>query len=257
MTSSQDPARVALVTGAARGIGLATARAFLDQGIRVAIADFDFDTAKEAVSGLTAGDAAAAFSMDVRSTEEVNAAVASIVDRFGRLDILINNAGTATSNPRPSQEEPDEEWTRHLETHLGGTFRCSRAAYPLLAASGNGSIVNLSSFAAHMAIRQRIAYTSAKAGIEGMTRDLAVEWAPVGIRVNAVAPGYILTPRLESGFKTGNLSEAAMVENVPMRRLGRAEEIASVIGFLCSDAASYVTGQTIIIDGGASIDSRQ
>jgi NAD(P)-dependent dehydrogenase (short-subunit alcohol dehydrogenase family) len=254
--NGQAQNKVVLVTGAARGIGLATATAFLHDGYRVGVSDLDYGEARLAVAGLDADKDAIPLSMDVKSTEDVNACVAKVVERFGRLDALINVAGTTTDHPRPSQEEPDAEWARHLDTHLSGTFRCSRAAYPHLAATGSGAIVNVSSLAARLAMRQRVAYTSAKAGIEGLTRLLGVEWAPTGVRVNAVAPGYILTPRLEEGFRSGVLDEEVMASNVPQRRLGRAEEVASVILFLASDAASHVTGQTIAVDGGAGIDSR-
>lgn len=256
MTTRTTDSKAVLLTGSARGIGLATAQTFLSRGYRVAVSDMDFDEAKKAVRGLDAGNKAIALSMDVRSTDNVNECFGQVISRFGRLDGLINVAGTTTSDPKPSQEEPDSEWSRHLETHLAGTFRCCRAAYDHLATQGSAAIVNVSSVAAHIAIRQRVAYTSAKAGIEGLTRALAVEWAPAGIRVNAVAPGYIKTGRLETAFAAGILDEKALSANVPMGRLGRAQDIASVIAFLASDDAGYITGQTIIIDGGATVDSR-
>jgi NAD(P)-dependent dehydrogenase (short-subunit alcohol dehydrogenase family) len=228
----------------------------LKQDCRIAIADLDEVDAAAAARGLGVGeDNAIGLAMDVRSTESVNAGITQIVSRLGGIDILVNNAGTTTSNPVPTEETSDAEWYRHTETHLGGTFRCSRAAYPHLAKSGYGAIVSLSSFTTHFSIRERVPYIAAKSGIEALTRVLAIEWADVGIRVNAVAPGYIRTGRLESAFNAGLLDEKVLAGKVPMRRLGRAEEVATVIAFLCSDGASYVNGQTLVIDGGTAIDS--
>src|SRR4029079_14693327 len=129
---------------------------------------------------------------------------------------------------------------------LDGTFRANRAAYPYLKASGNGSIVNVSSLAAHLSMRQHVAYTAAKSGIEGLTRLLGVEWAPTGVRVNAVAPGYIHTGRLDNAFKTGILDQQVLVDLVPQARLGLPEEIATVIALLASDDPSPVIGHTIL-----------
>jgi NAD(P)-dependent dehydrogenase (short-subunit alcohol dehydrogenase family) len=254
VSSQSTESKVVLLTGAARGIGLASAETFMSHGFRVALSDRDFDEATKAVSRFEAGANAVALSMDVTSTEDVDRCVAEAVSHFGRLDALINVAG-AVSKPSPAEEEPDSEWTKHLETHLMGTVRCSRAAYTHLAVSPLGSIVNVSSIAAHIAIRLRMPYAAAKAGIEGLTRSLSVEWARAGIRVNAVAPGYIRTERLEAGFSAGTLDEKVLSANVPLGRLGTAQDIADLIYFLASERAGYITGQTIVIDGGATIDS--
>ena len=254
MSSQAPQSKVVLLTGAARGIGLASAETFMSHGFRVALSDRDNEEATKAVRGFNAGENAIALSMDVTSTEDVDKCVATVVSHFGRLDALINVAG-AVSIPSNAEDEPDSEWTKHLETHLMGTVRCSRAAFTHLAASPSGAIINVSSIAAHFAIRQRMPYAAAKAGIEGLTRSLSVEWASAGIRINAVAPGYIRTERLEAGFSAGTLDEKVLSANVPLGRLGTAQDIANLIYFLASERAGYITGQTIVIDGGATIDS--
>ncbi len=246
--------RVAFITGSARGIGMAVAEAFHAKGCAVVIADLDADEARATAGRLDpSGERALAVSLDVTVTASVDAAVAATVEKFGRLDALVNNAGTI--NPQPSQEITDEAWSGLLAVHLDGAFRCCRAAYPALRDSPHGAIVSISSVAARVGIPKRLSYSAAKAGIEGLTHVLAVEWAEVGIRVNAVAPGYTMTKRMEGTISSGLLDETQVTRLIPMRRFAEPQEIANAVYWLASPDASYVTGQALYVDGGATVNS--
>jgi NAD(P)-dependent dehydrogenase (short-subunit alcohol dehydrogenase family) len=249
--------RVAFVTGGAGGIGRATCEAFHDADYRVVLTDLDSDASAAAAAEIDpSGEHVVGIACDVSSTPSVNAAVAAAVERFGRLDSLANVAGVV--GPGPSEELSDESWDRLISIHLGGAFRCSRAAFPALSATGAGSIVSVSSIAGRTGFSIRASYCAAKAGIEGLTRALAVEWAKRGVRVNAVAPGHVRTPMLDYSLQIGSVTEetvAARTQRIPMGRYAEAGEIASVILFLCSPAASYVTGETIWVDGAITVNA--
>jgi NAD(P)-dependent dehydrogenase (short-subunit alcohol dehydrogenase family) len=244
---------VVFITGGAGGIGTATGKAFADAGYAVVVTDIDVDRAKATAAVLEAdGASAIGLGQDVTSTASTDAAVAAAVERYGRLDALVNNAGTI--DPGPSEEVTDEAWSRLLSVHLDGTFRTSRAAYPALA-DGGGAIVNISSVAAHVGLVRRLSYSAAKSALEGMARTLAVEWADAGIRVNAVAPGYTRTELYEHVTSTGLVDMNRMLARVPMHRPGETSEVAAAILFLASPAASYVTGQTLVVDGGLVVST--
>jgi NAD(P)-dependent dehydrogenase (short-subunit alcohol dehydrogenase family) len=249
-----EQSRVAFVSGAARGIGMAIVETFVREGCSVVVGDVDVAEAQSVARRLDPeGTRALAVSLDVTQTPSVDAAVDAAVEKFGTLDVLVNVAGTI--NPQPSEEVTDKDWSDLLAVHLDGTFRCCRAAYPHLARSETAAIVSISSVAATVGIPKRLSYSAAKAGIEGMTRVLAVEWADVGIRVNAVAPGYTMTKRMEGTIASGLLDETQVTRLIPMRRFAEPEEIANAVYFLASPRASYVTGQTLYADGGAVVNS--
>lgn len=249
--------RVAYVTGGAGGIGRATCQAFFDTGYRVALTDLDEVTSVAAASELDrSGERVLGLACDVSSTESVDAAVAAAVDRFGRLDALVNVAGVV--GPGPSEELSDESWERLVSIHLGGTFRCARAAFPALSATGAGSIVSISSIAARTGFSIRASYCAAKAGIEGLTRALAVEWAKRGVRVNAVAPGHVRTPMLDHSLAIGSVTPEiveARTQRIPLGRYAQPEEIAAAVLFLSSPAASYITGETLYVDGAITVNA--
>jgi NAD(P)-dependent dehydrogenase (short-subunit alcohol dehydrogenase family) len=239
--------KVALVTGAAKGLGFADAERLARGGYAVVVADLDGDAAGSAADLI--GSGAVALQADVADAASVDELFARVDRDLGRLDVLVNNAGI--SYPEPTVEVTEERWQRMIDIHLGGTFRCSRAAFPLLARQG-GSIVNVSSIAAILGAGKRASYSAAKGGISALTRDLAIEWAADGIRVNAVAPGVIETEILTENIERGLLDPATFDARIPLGRMGRAEEIAETVYFL-ADTATYVTGQVIVVDGGFTV----
>ncbi|WP_454621377.1 SDR family NAD(P)-dependent oxidoreductase [Bradyrhizobium cenepequi] len=242
-TSSQ---KVALVTGAARGIGLATAKRFLAEGWRVALLDIERELLNEAVAGLKQADHTLALPCDVSDAAAVAAAVDAVEKRFGRLDALVNNAGVAVF--APLLETSDADWSRILAVNLTGPFLCAKAAAPLMREHGGGAIVNITSISAVRASTLRSAYGTSKAGLAHLTKQLAVELASLGIRVNAVAPGPVDTA-MAKAVHTAAI-RADYHDAIPLNRYGLEEELAEAIFFLSSDRASYITGQILAVDGG-------
>jgi NAD(P)-dependent dehydrogenase (short-subunit alcohol dehydrogenase family) len=238
--------KVALVTGAARGIGLATAKRFLADGWRVALLDIDGGTLRSAVAGLAEADRTLALECDVSDARAVAAAIDKVANHFGRLDALINNAGVAVFTS--VLETSDEDWSRILAVNLSGPFLCTKAAVPLMREHGGGAIVNITSISAVRASTLRSAYGTSKAGLAHLTKQLAVELASLGIRVNAVAPGPVDTAMAKAVHTPA--IRADYHDAIPLNRYGLEEELAEAIFFLSSDRASYITGQVLAVDGG-------
>lgn len=243
--------KVVFVTGGTDGIGRTLAEAFGRAGARVALCGRDEQRAHATAAALAAtGIDALGMACDVRRRSEVDEAVARTVDRFGRIDILINNAGVAGA--AASEDLAEAEWDRILDTNLKGAFLCAQAAGRHMLRQGAGSIVNVASTAGLDAFPRRAAYSSSKAALIMLTKVLAVEWAARGVRVNAIAPGVIRTPLNEQMIARGNLDLAAINRRTPMGRRGETGDVVGAVRFLASDAAAYVTGAVLAVDGGWS-----
>jgi meso-butanediol dehydrogenase/(S,S)-butanediol dehydrogenase/diacetyl reductase len=239
------PPSFALVTGAARGIGLGIARWLLDHGHRVALLDIDGDTLARAITALNAGDRALPLVADVADPGQVAAAFDRVRTEFGALDALVNNAGVAVF--KPIADTGFDEWRRVMAVNLDGPFLCTQAALPLLRRPG-GSVVNIASISGLRASTLRVAYGTSKAALIHLTRQQAVEFGTVGIRVNAIAPGPVDTEMAKAVHTPAIRADYHDV--IPLNRYGLVEEIASAVGFLCSPASSYVNGQVLAVDGG-------
>ena len=241
--------RVALVTGAGRGIGRAIALALAEAGARVCVNDINPDAARATANAIQAGGGRAFdYTADVSSKLQVGPMIEAIRDRWDRLDILVNNAGV---EPKASVLTLDEwDWDRTLNVNLKGTFLCTQLAGRVMRDQGGGVIVNIASIAGHKSpLPNASAYCASKAGVVGFTRECAREFAAYNIRVNAVCPGVIVTPMTEKSRNDPEIMRK-WLEDIPQRRLGEPEEVAAVVLFLCSDAASYLTGSALIVDGG-------
>lgn len=240
--------KIALVTGSAAGIGLATAQLFAAEGAHVYITDVAGDAAEKAAAELTAkGLKASAMTVDVSRGQDVTALMRAIEQQHKKLDVVVNNAGI---NVRTDfRNMSDADWVRLREVNLDGMIRIARDAFPLLKASGRSSLINLASIMGHRGMRTLAAYGATKGAMSALTRGLAVEYAPFGIRVNALAPGFIETAltervlRIEAFYK-------ALLDRTPMRRFGTSEDVANAALFFASDESGYITGAELAIDGG-------
>ena len=242
---SNGQQKVALITGAARGIGLAAAQRFLADGWRVALLDIDGDNLKRTIAALSAPDTTLAITTDVSQPDQVERAYAALNARFGRLDALVNNAGIAIFGP--ILDTKFEDWQRVLAVNLNGPFLMTQAAVPLLRERG-GAVVNITSISGLRASTLRVAYGTSKAGLAHLTKQQAVELAALGIRVNAIAPGPVDTA-MAKAVHTPEI-RADYHDHMPLNRYGLEEELAEAIFFLASERASYVTGQVLCVDGG-------
>lgn len=248
MTGRLD-GKVALITGASSGLGRVSAELFARHGAKVVIGDVADGT--DAITAIKeAGGEASYVPLDVSDDDSVAEAVAHTVERFGKLDVLYNNAGVSPADDDDPVTTGDHTWAHVLDVNVTGVARCCRHGIPAMLASGGGSIVNVASFVAHLgAATPQIAYTASKGAVLSMTREIAVIYARQGIRANALCPGPVLTPLLTK-FLSDDARRARRLVHVPMGRFGEAIEIANGALFLASDESSFMTGQSLLIDGG-------
>lgn len=243
--------KVALVTGASGGIGLATVRRFAQAGATVVLCARRTELIKEEAERLTsAGFKALALTVDVTKVNEVSAMVADTVKHFGRLDYAVNNAGVINER-KPAHEIPEEEWNQLISVNLTSVWLCMKYELAQMVQQGSGAIVNLSSTAGLRAAPLLAAYNASKYGVVGLTKCTGVEYASQGIRVNAVCPGWVETP-MTAEFGSDPERRKMMVASEPIGRTAQPEEIAETIFWLCSDAASFITGDAIAVDGGGT-----
>jgi 3-oxoacyl-[acyl-carrier protein] reductase len=237
---------VAVVTGGARGLGWAVGTCLRDDGWQVVAADLEPGETETGDRGITFRR------MDVTDRDQVASTLGAVVDELGGLDLLVNNAGV--TRHRPLVELTWEDWSAVVDVNLHGAFNCLQAAGRLMIERGGGVIVNIASVAAERGAAGRAPYATTKAALVGLTRSAAVEWAPHGVRVNAVGPGYVDTGVLRAAIASGTLDPADVLERIPAGRLAEPAEIGAVVSFLASPRAAYVTGQVLYVDGGFLAD---
>jgi NAD(P)-dependent dehydrogenase (short-subunit alcohol dehydrogenase family) len=246
--------KVAFITGGASGIGRATALAFARAGASVAVADVSEKGNQETARLIKEqGGRGLAVKCDVSRSEDVKTALNKTIEACGRLDFAFNNAGIEPRKPAPTADYDEEEWNRIIDIDLRGVFLCMKHEIPLILKQGGGAIVNTSSGAGIIGIKGSPAYTAAKHGVIGLTRAAALDYAGQNIRINAVCPGYIATPMMDRF--TGGTPEgrAKVISEEPVGRMGQPEEIAAAVLWLCSDAAGFVIGHALVVDGGQTV----
>ncbi len=247
--SGSGGSRLAVITGAARGIGLGIARRFAAEGARVVLTDVDAETGTAAADAMCREGARASFAaLDVRDADQVGAVVGDIEASLGPIDVWVNNAGVARRGPAASLARAD--WAESIEVMLSGAFWCSQAVGRGMIDRRSGVIVNIASVNGLHPIEGRVAYSVAKAGLISLTEALGIEWAPHGVRVVGVAPGVVMTDLVARAVASGAASVATYERRTPLRRLGGVAEVAEAVCFLASDQASYIVGETLCVDGG-------
>jgi len=240
--------KIALVTGGGAGIGRAIAETFAREGAHVVVVDRDGDAARETVDTIIKSNGSAqAEAVDVTDTDQVKGLMQRLGEKFGRIDVLVNNAGVGERSD--FRHLDDAAWDKVWSVNVDGTVRCAREAFALLKASGNASIVNLSSVMATKHTRQMSVYSATKGAVSALSRSLAVEYAPYGIRVNALCPGYVETA-LIGRYMANPMIAKALLTQTPLRRFGTPQDIANAALFLASDEAAYITGADLHVDGG-------
>ncbi|MGA7374397.1 MAG: SDR family oxidoreductase [Methyloceanibacter sp.] len=243
--------KIALVTGAGAGIGRAIAETFAREGANVVVADRDGEAARETAETIVKSNGAAqAETVDVTDTEQVKALMQRLAATFGRLDVLVNNAGVGERSD--FRHIDDAAWDKVWKTNVDGTVRCAREAFDLLKASGKASVINLSSVMATKHTRQMSVYSATKGAVSALSRSLAVEYAPYGIRVNALCPGYVETALIGRYMQKPMIAKALLTQT-PLRRFGTPQDIANAALFLASDEAAYITGAGLHVDGGMNV----
>jgi NAD(P)-dependent dehydrogenase (short-subunit alcohol dehydrogenase family) len=251
--------RVAIVTGGAQGIGGATARRLAQEGARVLVADVDGAGAESNAERIrSSGAVALALETDVGTEAGVHGMVDRAVEQWGRLDIVVNNAYAGLGAPRVDAIQTSEEaWQRGFDVGLRAMFRAAKFAVPHMRQAGGGAMVNMSSVHGLLGAPGSLVYETLKAGVIGLTRQLAVEYGPDGVRVNAICPGHIVTERMEERWRDHQDTLRFFAEQYPIRRTGTPLDIANAVVFLCSDEASFITGQALVVDGGLSIQLQE
>lgn len=244
--STETPIRVAVVTGAARGIGKAIGEWFLQRNYKVALLDKDGTTLDRAVSEFARPDAVLGIRCDVSDATQVERAVADVTGTFGPAQALVNNAGIAVF--KPALETSFDEWRTVMATNLDGAFLCTQAFGALMAKHGRGSIVNIASISGLRASTLRVAYGTSKAALVHMTKQHSVELGNFGVRVNVIAPGPVETEMAKLVHSVAIRSD--YYDAIPLSRYGTVQEMANAVGFLCSDEAAFITGQVVAVDGG-------
>jgi len=241
--------QVAIVTGSGTGLGRGIAQELAEAGASIAVLEIDAESAEIAARELgQAGVEARAYPTNVAVSKEVNDAFSAVVSDFGRLDIVVNNAGISRVGPH-TQDVTDEDWHDSIAVMQTGVFFCMRAAGRIMVPQKSGSVVNISSIRGFSPNPGRMTYCAPKAAVIMMTQIAAGEWAPDGVRVNAIAPGVLRTPMWDADVARGAIDEEFYVNTVPMHRLGMPSEVGKLVVFLCSDDASYITGSVHTIDG--------
>lgn len=251
--------QVAVVTGGAQGLGGATARRLAEEGARVLIADIDLPTAEANAEKIRAqGQEAEALQVDVSKHSDIKAMVTEAVDRWGRMDILVNNAfNVFRADMGGAVEVSEDDWDDGMNILLKSIFLATKHAVPEMRKTGGGSIVNMSSVHGLLMSPRYLVYETAKAAVIGATRQMATEFGPIGIRVNAILPGHMITERLQDMWDDNPSGLRFFEDQYPLRKVGRAVDIANAIVFLCSEEASFITGHSLAVDGGLSVQLQE